>query len=156
MDGYGTTETRRKHAFISYVSEDEVRAEKLQSALEAAGVEVWRDKKNLVPGSDWAAEIRKAITRSSLAFIPCFSRQSHERDQSFQYDELISAIDQFRKLPPNKQWLFPVRFEPVILPEYSLGAGRTLRSLHSADLFGPHRDRNLVKLTRVVADLVAK
>jgi TIR domain len=156
VDGDWITDTSRKHAFISYVREDEVRAEKLQSALEAAGVEVWRDKDNLAPGSDWAAEIRKAITVSSLAFIPCFSRESHKRDQSFQYDELISAIGQFRKLPPNKQWLFPVRFEPVILPELSLGAGRTLSSLQSADLFGPHRDRNLVKLTRAVANLVAK
>lgn len=151
-----TTGTSKRHVFISYVSEDEVRAKSLQSAFEAAGVEVWRDKKNLIPGSDWATEIRSAITRNSLAFIPCFSKGSTRRGQSYQYDELLSAIDHFRKLPPNRRWIFPVRFDPVVIPDYSLGAGRTLKSLHSADLFGPDRDRNLVRLTKAVSNLGAK
>lgn len=143
-----------KHAFISYVHEDEERADQLQDALEAAGIKVWRDKDDLPPGSDWATEIRKAITDGSLAFIACFSDASSRRDSSYQYEELTVAIDQFRKLPPNRQWLFPVRFDDVPMPEYSLGAGRTLNSIHRTDLFGLRRDSNLVRLTTAVAQLV--
>lgn len=143
-----------KHAFISYVHEDEERADQLQDALEAAGVKVWRDKDDLFPGTDWATEIRRAITSGSLAFIACFSNASDSRDSSYQYEELALAVDQFRKLPPNRQWLFPVRFDDVAMPEYSLGASRTLDSIHRTDLFGPRRDSNLVRLTTTVAKLV--
>lgn len=143
-----------KHAFISYVHEDEERADRLEDALEAAGVKVWRDKNDLFPGSDWATEIRNAITNGSLAFIACFSAASAGRDSSYQYEELLLAIDQFRKLPPNRQWLFPVRFDDIALPEYSLGADRTLDSIHRTDLFGARRDSNLIRLTTAVAKLV--
>lgn len=143
-----------KHAFISYVHEDEERADQLQDALEAAGVKVWRDKDDLPPGSDWANEIRKAITGGSLAFIACFSEASAGRDRSYQYEELTAAIDQFRQLPPSRQWLFPVRFDEVEMPEYSLGAGRTFDSIHRTDLFGKRRDSNLIRLTAAVAQLV--
>lgn len=143
-----------KHAFISYVSEDTERVDQLQGALEASGIKVWRDSENLFPGSDWATEISKAIKSGSLAFIACFSDASNSRGQSYQYEELILAIDQFRLLPPNRQWLFPVRLDEVPVPEFPLGAGRTLGSLHRADLFGAKRDTNLVKLLTGVSRLV--
>lgn len=146
-----------KHAFISYVHEDEGKVDELQRSLEAAGIKVWRDKDDLPPGSDWATEIRKAITEGSLAFVACFSEASDARAESYQYEELVVAIDQFRKLPPDRMWLFPVRFDPVKMPTYSLGAGRTLDSIHRTDLFGNQRDSNLVRLAthlaRVVGDL---
>lgn len=156
MNGEWANTTSKKHVFISYVSEDEERADQLQSAFEAAGVRVWRDKTNLPPGSDWATEIRNAISKRSLAFVPCFSRASASRQRSYQNEELTVAIAQFRKLPRKKVWLFPVRFHAVAIPEYPLEPGRTLRSIHSTDLFGPRRDGNLVKLTTSVAKLVGR
>lgn len=125
--------------------------DRLQDALEASGIKVWRDKDNLFPGSDWATEISKAITKGSLAFIACFSNASASRESSYQNEELVLAIEQFRKLPPNRQWLYPVRFDDVQMPEYSLGAGRTLDSLHRTDLFGKRRDSNLIRLVTTVA-----
>ena len=61
------------HAFISYVREDDAAVDGLESALEAAGIKVWRDKHALGPGDDWKRVIRKAIQGNTLAFIPCFS-----------------------------------------------------------------------------------
>jgi hypothetical protein len=139
-----------RHAFISYVHEDEELVDRLQDALEAAGVKVWRDKDDLPPGSDWATEIRQAITQRSLAFIACFSNASDSRARSYQYEELVVAVEQFRQLRPGEQWLFPVRFDDVPLPEYSLGAGRTMDSLHRTDLFGRRRDSNLIRLTAAI------
>jgi hypothetical protein len=143
-----------KHAFISYVREDSKRVDELQSNLEAAGVKVWRDKDDLAPGTDWETEIRRAITEGSLAFIACFSEASDAREESYQYEELVVAIDQFRKLPPNRQWLFPVRFHPVEPPVYRLGAGRTLGSLQRTDLFGENQNRNLMRLVGQLARVV--
>ncbi|WP_442545225.1 toll/interleukin-1 receptor domain-containing protein [Arthrobacter sp. KN11-1C] len=143
-----------KHAFISYVREDSERVDQLQRVLEAFGVKVWRDKKDLPPGSDWRTEIRKAITQGSLAFIACFSEASAAREISYQFEELVLAVEQYRLRPPAKSWLFPVRFDDVSLPDYTLGAGKTLDDIHRTDYFGPQHVAELVKLANAVAKLL--
>jgi hypothetical protein len=55
------------HAFLSYAREDSAQVERLQQALQEAGIPVWRDKTDLWPGEDWQAKIREAITDHSLA-----------------------------------------------------------------------------------------
>ena len=69
----GRTDRVAGHAFISYVREDSPRVDRLQRALEAAGVRVWRDTADLWPGEDWRAKIRQAIVDGALVFIACFS-----------------------------------------------------------------------------------
>src|SRR5688572_12148291 len=100
----------QRHAFLSYVREDKARVDALQEALEAAGVEVWRDTKDLWPGQDWAARIRAAIKADALAFVACFSTNSQAREKSYQNEELLIAVDEYRLRPPTTQWLLPVRF----------------------------------------------
>ncbi len=41
------------HVFISYVREDSDHVDRLQRALQAAGIPVWRDTADLWPGEDW-------------------------------------------------------------------------------------------------------
>jgi TIR domain len=41
------------HVFISYVRGDAHHVDRLQHALEAAGILVWRDTADLWPGQDW-------------------------------------------------------------------------------------------------------
>lgn len=53
------------HAFISYVREDADRVGELQELLQAAGVQVWRDTADLLPGEDWRRAIRRAISDDS-------------------------------------------------------------------------------------------
>lgn len=144
----------RSTSFISYVDEDAERVNQLQEALEAAGVKVWRDKDNLFPGSDWKTEIRKAITQGSLAFIACFSTASAARDTSYQFEEPVLAIDQYRLRPPAKSWLFPIRLDDVALPEYNLGGGKTFDDIHRTDYFGPQHVGELVRLANTVARLL--
>jgi TIR domain len=69
----------RGHAFISHDPEDGQAADWLQHTLEAAGIRVWRDAVDLLPGQDRRAEIRKAISEGALVFIACFSRFSLNR-----------------------------------------------------------------------------
>lgn len=147
---------RRGHAFISYVREDGLAVDQLQQALEAAGISVWRDTDNLWPAEDWRAEIRKAIARDALAFIACFSHNSAARERSYQYAELLLAIDQLRERRPGVSWLFPVRFDDCELPYFDLGAGRTLDSLGRTDLFGANRDRATGRLVAAVQKLLGQ
>ncbi|MDQ3913919.1 MAG: toll/interleukin-1 receptor domain-containing protein [Actinomycetota bacterium] len=124
------------HAFISYVREDAQDADRLQRFLEGAGIKVWRDTKDLWPGEDWRLNIRQAITNNALVFIACFSDNSAARATSFQNEELVTAVDEFRKRSPGQTWLIPVRFSDCALPQFDLGAGRTLDSLQRVDLWG--------------------
>jgi hypothetical protein len=109
--------------------------DRLQRVLEEAGITVWRDTANLWAGQDWKIEVRRAITTGSLAFIACFSENSELKRTSYQREELILATEQMRLRPPGRPWLIPVRFADCGLPDFDLGPGRTLDSLHRIDLF---------------------
>jgi hypothetical protein len=138
------------HAFISYVHEDADRVRSIISALRAADVPVWTDKTKLSPGEDWQLTIRKAIQRNSLAFLAVFSTNSQARSKSYQHEELNLAVEQFRLHPPGRVWLIPVRLDDCQLPEYQLGAGRTLASLQRADLFGDDANDEMIRLVTAV------
>src|SRR5260370_24016017 len=102
----GVAAAQHGQAFISYVWEDRRRVDRLQEFLETNGVPVWRDT-NLRPGEDWRAKIREAIAAESLAFVACFSKASATKETSYQRDELLLAIDQFRLRSPNSSYLLP-------------------------------------------------
>jgi hypothetical protein len=144
----------RGHAFISYVREDSAEIDALQKTLEDAGVPVWRDTSSLWPGENWRAKIRTAINADSLVFIACFSTRSAARQRSYQNEELLLAIDQFRQRRPDDPWLIPVRLDECDVPDFEIGAGRTLASINRADLFGPNRDRATRRLVEAVQRLL--
>ena len=144
------------HAFISYVREDKDAIKTISSALAAADVPVWTDKAKLTPGQDWKVVIRKAIQRNALAFIAVFSSNSQARDQSYQNEELILAAEQFRQHPPGRVWLIPVRLDECELPEFDLGAGRTLNSLQRVDLFGEDAEDDKIRLVSAVLRILSE
>lgn len=139
------------HAFISYVREDSDDASWLQWTLESAGIRVWRDTAELWPGEDWRAKIRHAITADALVFIACFSRNSLARNVSYQNEELVLAIEQLRLRRPDQPWLIPVRFDDCAIPDRDIGGGRTLGSIHRADLYGNRREERAARLVEIVA-----
>ena len=143
------------HAFISYVREDSLRADRLQRMLEAAGIPVWRDTEDLWPGEDWRAKIRLAITDHALAFIVCFSQKSVARNKSYLNEELTLAIEQLRLRRPGEPWLIPVRFDECDIPDLEIGAGRTLASIQHADLFGERADESTARLVAIVLKVLA-
>lgn len=143
------------HAFISYVHEDAESVDALCEVLEAAGIAVWRDRDQLWPGDEWKIQIRRAIQRNSLAFIACFSKQSIARSRSYQNEELILAVEEYRSRTPGRPWLFPVRFDDIELPEFDLGAGKTLDALQRTDLFGPKREPELTRLAISISRVIA-
>jgi hypothetical protein len=149
-----TTSSAPGHAFISYVHEDAESVDTLCEVLEAAGITVWRDRDQLWPGDDWKVKIRHAIRQDSLAFIACFSGNSVAKDRTYQNEELLLAVEEYRMRPPGRPWLFPIRFSEMELPEYDLGAGRTLDALQRTDLFGPKREPELTRLAMSILRVV--
>jgi len=145
----------QRHAFLSYVHEDRVQVDALQEALEAAGVAVWRDTKDLWPGEDWELRIRSAIKADALAFVACFSKNSQSKGKSYQNAELALAAEEYRLRPPSTQWLLPVRFDECEVPEFSLGAGRTLGSLQRTDLFGDGQVVQTIRLLQTVQQIIS-
>jgi hypothetical protein len=144
------------HVFMSYRHEDSAKADWLQSALEAAGVRVWRDTADVWPGDDWRLAIRRAIADEALVFLACFSAQSIRREKSWQNDELKLAVEQMRLRPPDTQWLIPVRFDNGEIPDIDLGGGRTLRSIQHSDLFGSGTDAELARLVAAIQRILGR
>jgi hypothetical protein len=143
------------HAFISYVHEDSDDVDALCIFLEAAGIQVWRDRDQLWPGEEWKIQIRRAIQRDALAFIACFSENTAMRAKSYQNEELVLAVSEYRLRPPGRPWLFPVRFSDVDMPEFDLGAGKTLDALQRTDLFGAARESGLARLALSISRVIA-
>ncbi|MGH8953678.1 MAG: toll/interleukin-1 receptor domain-containing protein [Microbacterium sp.] len=135
------------HVFISYITEDSDQIDELQAALEAADFIVWRDKDKLWPGDDWEAKIRDAIRGGSFVFLACFSSNLAKRKKSYQFEELTVAAEEYRQRPPGASWLMTARLDECEIPEFNLGAGRTLgRSIHRADLFGSQKSAQITRL----------
>ncbi len=141
---------------MSYVREDAPQVRRLQQALQDAGIPVWRDTERLWPGQDWRAEIRKAITNGSIAFLACFSEQSNSRLRSYQNEEILLAIEQMRLRPPGRPWLIPIRFSDTAVPSFDLGPGaRTLDDLiHRVDLFGDRWESEIERLTTLLRTIL--
>lgn len=144
------------HVFVSYVRENSGDVDRLQQILESAGIRVWRDTHNLWPGEDWRAKIRNAITNNALVFIACFSHESISRKKSYQNEELILAVEEMRKRPPDAPWLIPVRFDDCDIPDLDIGGGRRLNSLQHADLFGSDARDTANKLVTAVLRMLGQ
>lgn len=139
-----------KHVFISYVKEDAKKIDQLCKLLNAADIPYWRDKNELEPGVSWKQSIRDAIRSNSLVFLACFSKQSLAREKSYMNEELVLAIEEYRSRLPGKSWLIPVRLDDISLPDWDLGAGRTLSDLQYANLFGDVVNEEGLKLALTI------
>jgi TIR domain len=138
------------HAFISYVHDDADRVDRLQQFLKDAGIRVWRDTDSLWPGDIWRDKIRQAITSDALVFLACFSTASVARTRTYQNDELLLAIEEFRQRPAGSRWLIPIRFDECEIPNVDIGGNLTLRSIHRADLFDDRFDEGARRLVASV------
>lgn len=128
--------------------------DRLQAALEAAGVRVWRDTAHLWPGEDWREEIRQAITSHAMVFVACFSTSSLVRARSFQSEELALAVEELRQRRPDAPWLIPVRLDDCQIPDLPIGGGRTLAQLQHADVFGERQEQETTRLVAAIRQIM--
>src|SRR5712692_1106244 len=59
------------YVFLSYASPDRDRVLALADRLEAVGIRVWVDRRNIVGGSSWDAAIVEAIRRCAVLAVLC-------------------------------------------------------------------------------------
>jgi TIR domain len=115
--------------FISYARKDEALAEKVAAALEEAGLDAWYDKREIMPGDNWAEKIAKGLKESD-AMVVLLTPNSLEsdlvrRDIDFALSEnaynkrLIPVIvGEEAELPAWKiPWIFQ-HLKTVVLPEH--------------------------------------
>ncbi|WP_243393880.1 toll/interleukin-1 receptor domain-containing protein [Mycobacterium ahvazicum] len=143
-----------KHVFVSYVHEDSEQVDQLCAVLEAVNIPYWRDRSKLGPGDEWKVKIREAIRSGSMAFLACFSDQSRAKDKSYMNEELMIATEEWRLRPPGRTWLIPVRFDAGPVPEWDLGAGKTLSDLNYSDLFGSALMPNTAQLVDKIKEVM--
>jgi TolB-like protein/Tfp pilus assembly protein PilF len=93
--------------FLSYASEDAEAAERIATALRAAGVEVWFDKSELRGGDAWDHQIRDHIHDCRL-FIPVISANSERRDEGYFRREWRLAVERAGDMAERKAFLVPV------------------------------------------------
>ena len=143
-----------RHVFVSYVHENSKQVDELCAVLEALKIPYWRDRSKLGPGEEWKAEIRKAIRSGSMAFLACFSDESRAKEKSHMNEELTLATEEWRLRPPGRTWLIPVRFDGGAVPEWDLGAGKTLNDLNYCDLFGEGYTPNVAQLVETIKEVM--
>ena len=97
--------------FISYAREDAETAQMLYANLKCAGLNPWLDTKDLLPGQDWEAAIRRAI-RESSHFLALISSRSITK-RGFIQKELRQGFDILDEMPPGDIFIIPIRLEPV-------------------------------------------
>lgn len=135
--------------FVSYVREDSERVDRICAQLQEAGLPLWRDIDNLVPGTRWRQEIRRAI-RTGSAFVGLFSSHSERRGSSYMRAEIIEAIDELRVRSRDRPWFIPVRLNACELPTIEIGAGELLSDLHYLDLFDSDDKAAIARLIAAV------
>ncbi len=93
--------------FLSYASEDRAPAERIRQVLEAAGVVVFFDRKDLRAGDDFERKLLRSISQCSL-FVPVISRQTLAPGRRFFRIEWNQALEEARKVAPNETFIVPV------------------------------------------------
>ena len=93
--------------FLSYASEDAEAAERIATALRAAGVEVWFDKSELRGGDVWDRQIRQQIHDSRL-FIALISAHTEARDEGYFRREWRLAIERAGDMAERKAFIVPI------------------------------------------------
>jgi hypothetical protein len=109
--------------FLSYASGDWAAVEKLKTALEESGVDVFFDRDQLRPGNDWEAKLRRSIHQCSL-FMPVISRQTLTPDRRFFRVEWNLALEeaQMASFSSEEAFLFPVVIDDTTIDDPALPA----------------------------------
>jgi hypothetical protein len=120
------TLSKQLRVFLLYARSDKQAVHQLYNRMVKDGVKVWVDEKNILPGQDWAYEIRKTIQNSDMVIV-CLSKQFN-RQGGFRHEEVKIALEKAKALPAGGMFIIPARLEPCDLPE-------ALRRWHCVDLF---------------------
>lgn len=105
----------KSQIFLSYTRDDEEKIIALYAQLSEAGFSPWIDRKNILPGADWAHSIEQAIQQCDFFFI-CLSKKSANRRGEVQ-KEVRLAFEKQKGMLPGDIYLIPIKLEECEIPE---------------------------------------
>jgi hypothetical protein len=98
--------------FLSYASEDRAIVERIQQALDRAGIDCWFDRQQLTVGDDWASKIIRNVNACSL-FVLILSRHTLTQQDRFFRHEWDEAFKRSIGFPANARFLIPVAVDNI-------------------------------------------
>ena len=98
---------RTRVVFLSYASEDAEAAGRIEAALRAHGIDVWRDRGELRGGDSWDEAIRRQI-RDCALFVPVISRSAAARLEGYFRLEWTLADERMRMMARDRVFIVPV------------------------------------------------
>lgn len=113
----GPGEMRPGAVFLSYCSQDLDVAQRIRDALDAAGVEVWFDKRHLEGGDDFNLIIRRNIRTCSL-FMPVISANTRARQEGYFRLEWRLAAERALQIDDSIPFIIPIGIDDT--PESEL------------------------------------
>lgn len=112
--------------FLCHAHADRDVVRRLYARLKRDHIEPWLDREALLPGQNWAHEIRKAILGSDAVLV-CLS-QGFNSQHGYRHEELMIALNRVGLFPVEDIFIIPVRLEKCETPI-------SLSHLHHVDLF---------------------
>ncbi len=113
--------------FVSYAMEDRVAADAIKQALEAAGINVFIDRDDLLAGDAFESQLEKEIQECSL-FMPLISRHTVQRRQAYFRLEWNLAFERSSRMDLSVPFIVPVAIDDTSPSEPGLPG--QLRQLH--------------------------
>src|SRR5246500_1434456 len=108
MEGESPTQpSAPARVFLSYASQDGEAAQKICTALRAAGIEVFLDQSELRGGDAWDQKIRHEIHDCAL-FVPVISVHSDARHEGYFRREWRLAVERTGDMSDRLAFLVPV------------------------------------------------
>jgi hypothetical protein len=136
--------------FISYSRADVGAGEKLQGALERAGIDVWFDQRRLESGDDFDLQIKRNI-RSCSYFLPIISASTQSRHEAYFRLEWDLAVERSRLIAESVPFVLPVAIDPV--PESEALVPERFRSVQWTRLPGGEPTPEFVeRMVRLIRD----
>jgi TIR domain len=136
--------SKQLRIFLLHARRDAAPVHRLYRRLVKEGADVWLDHAKLLPGQDWAHEIRRAIHSSDIV-IACLSTEFNKTG-GFRHEELKIALERANSVDGSAIFIIPARLEPCDLPE-------PLRRWQRVDLFEADGYKRLISalMDRVVS-----
>lgn len=126
--------------FLSHANEDSDRVAELYDRLEAAGVDPWMDKKDLLGGEDWERGIWRAVQRADF-FVLCLTENAVGK-RGFLQREIKRAQQEWENKLQDDIYFIPLRLEECDPPE------SIKRKFHWVDFFEDDGFENLLRSLR--------
>lgn len=98
--------------FLSFTSTDREAVRNMQTALNAAGIDVWLDERSLHPGVAWDNEIKANVKRCAF-FLPFISRNAQARLEGYFRAEWKWAIARAESMDDSLRFVQPIIIDDI-------------------------------------------